>query len=1703
MTPPSRSTPSGTVPSGAASEERVEAVSTPPGPPEIEPPRAPMESGTRGSSLYRPHPLTHLRPEFRSPFRSTRNIEKLGDVREAIIRDFVGNTFGPHADVVQLLGSFPGWLQPERIVNEEWTTEVRGRTVTRHWNPDEKPDLNVVGNGEGIMRRLAPLMGWDQTTLDANIARTRSGMVYFNWALETPQGPIPVKMGVIDRDVVFRGESYFSMRSWLLPAEESNVFLNSDPEFQNRYRQWVRTNKADFLRRTLGTFLFKTNLTSEDIVQRAFQLQFREYESYRIFDWFKGPNQAERLRSWLPHIFVPAIQQYLRENSDVKVYHPGRMGVALSPDAITHDNFRDLEYVIEKSFARRLGANIGVAWEIFTRNFRNGRQTFRNIGSNGTRRRGYLDVGWAEYGLRKFKRFAGINGENVARSYRPEASFFPSDAHRLGVTDTPIRQAVNLNGYDPGNESVPSVYNDDILKGARGELRKGAAVNPLFRGVEPSKFTLPVRGVPSLGYQMMNWLESAGMQHLTIVGAPDTEILYNRFLEHYAADIAARGKTSNFVPMGKSFSQNLRLGLENVPFTNEPAVVGFGDNPLIDMERIVHHPHRWVVDWIVATNSRSRMMHDSGKNYHVDGVNEGIHDPVKEGNAYTYSADVNRVPWHLLQAIFDSRKSMTEAGGRGKVSIIWEMLFDVPFRAPQWRRAATYIDSIHAFGKMIGEAIPYQISRRLLGRKVPQAALNVGMSEHVLDVRLDWTASLAPNHTDAGGVLDIDGVLDLAVAKGLMEGTDHPERIYPHWEKLSTFADALRGAEGELPALTGTAERVNNLYDRLRESFLSEGFSEELLRSKGFSKDTPPMLADGSMNPAWMDLVLPEREFQFYRAGFEAYHRRGDHAKNLMAEFTARIQSTRPAGDPLDSRIEKVIWDTLNQDPERSRAMLIEWNFGRIENSLRDAAAKRFGVGSAEATRLESYLADSTTGNADTPLRRVFLGMKASDVLRRYSAHVSPEEFRNLYPTLVEALHDAQAAVPGRFRRLRNWLGHDQVTADREFVRKVGESPPPYRGRGLLSLLRPHSNSRAAVRTDKRGNSVSVDSAALLPQDVQDLARRLKIMPSRIPHLMAAAAGADSRDRLGRIVEARLTPERLLAWAQSTEGRSYLEARGSIFQDNFRNRLRESGPGLVVGIASLLGAEKLADLAGLDARNHPQERFMFVVGLSHVANTATSSVGEVLLNRSLAQPFNFVTTRTVSAGGEAALQYTFEARTSFGRAVMSSLARNFALEGGLGRMAWNGLKGTALLPFRTGWGMGPGLMSAAIVDRTIGAGLLSDSPVARQWVHFGSFFLPDAYRIIAGNRGPYIFNNRLMRGASRAFAAGFIADMLFLGGNRVLNGAEGSATLNGMYARASQLHDRNRAWWARPIVGAMGMMAPSLTAYIDSHEIDGLSVVPNSYLRSATSELQSFSRNTTDQARDFIRHSLIFGTGDESLSPSYYASVDYSFLRDANSLNDVRSADGRRLPVAEVMEQLGDPAVYRRVIEGMSPDEQVAYIQRQFRGHSLSRGDVETILGRITLHRLRADIAQFENFVLPENAELHGMFDGQGRLREGRESELSRFAFGPEAPSAEQILAMRRTALAIRLVRLESEAPDSAELTAVRRVAQSAGLTDGAGRFRDAELEAEARAQLTRAAGGPVLSAVSPLGSGLPAATSASRTMASIAARRWSHRSPS
>lgn len=1702
MTPPIR-------PSGGGTTATPESAGTSPtGAP-------PPTTSFAPSSVFLSSPALSLRADLRNPIRSSRPIYSLGDIRDAIVLDFFRDrlgTGGQGAEIVQQLGSFPGFLRPETPIGT--------------WNPDEKPDFNIIGDAQTILRRLAPFQGWSEAVLERNIGLATRGMVYFNVALETPQGPVPFKMGILDRSLWREGTFYFDLRASMLPEEGTYSFLHEGSEAREgaitreEFQSHLLRSQAGIMGRALDTFVDQDSFSAEELIGRRFRHQFAYYERYRVFERSKGDKQRARFEREgvnVSEMIAPGLRAYLEENTDLLTIRRGPE--TLSPDQVTPENFRELHFVWRRGPEERHEAYRSHLVDRSEINSGMWAQTRINIASNGSSRPGFHRINWVKYGARKLSRWFGIGGERFPRTYSAEASHFTTIDQSLGRGDNPISQMVILAGYGPGDESDPKVF-AEMSDYAEAEIGKGAQPNVLFRGNSPSKFTIPVRGVPTIAYRFIDALRSPAIRDIIVVGTPDVGTVLEAFQTHFSAEIVDRGKKFRYVDsglVGGGFTKNIQQGLEDLPRQGEMAVLSLGDTPRVDIHNVAYHPYRHNLDFILGTNSRDLVLDFMGMNAHYQMNLDGVEYPFKEGNVL----GVRSFPEQLWNEMFVNRKSV-RSGAAGKAGIFFRYLGSRMTHS----NPADLVADILSFGGSAGKTSVENYFRRRLGGQFPKFGGDVELGERIVQNRVGWRADFRPFHLDMGGLVDIDGIRDYVVAEVMANA--HP---HAHQDDLDRFArETLPAYRDQLPLLEGTGHKINQLYMRIREELLQReaerpteqklGITDDGLRRLGFDPDVLPFNEEGRLNTTWLQRIIPDQEIDGYRRAFQAYDHRVEHARELADAFWSRIEATVPY-TPVEAaetnpKVERFVLRQLNMNPELFRGLVLEWGFERIEGSIVTAAQKRFGEFAPEIQQVRDYFRVSTVENYDTPLRRVLTGFKAVDVLRRYQSFLSPADFQRIYPLLVESIGEAREVVAGnrylglakggladgRFF-LRGFLDQAQTSVDELYVRRVGESPPPYRARGLADYV-PYSNDRAPIYQDSRGEVRRADTPVYLNSDLNLLARRLDILPSRIPNLIAAASGASTRDGLPRVASERMTYDRLLAWTQSTEGQAFLRNNPRLLDDRFENRLRESGPGLGMGLVSLFGAEHLADRLGIDARHHPHERFMFVVGASHLVNEGTSALTEVGLNRMMAQPFDFAASRVVNAGGEMAVQYGLEARSSLGRALAASLTRSYGLEGGIARMALNGTRGLAMLPFRTAWGMGAGLMSSAIVDRALGEWLFPNGGPGRSALHFGAFFLPDVYRIAVGNRGAAVFESSGMRLATRAFAAGFIADMAFQGINRLENGAEGSATNNLVYQEANRLHDQHESWWRRPIDGVFEMIMPSIAAAWDSHDIDWgrFRFVPNSYQREVRRELEEVSTRATEQGQASFRTALLFGTDGQDLSESFYRSVDFGFLRSAPALQNILTTDGRVLPIRDIAEQISDPEIYRTRIEGHSHEEQVTYIQQQFRGHRLSRQDVEAVLQNIGLYRLRSTAAQLHAIELPQNAVLRDLLDPAGRLREGRESALLRFAFDGQHVAEDELLNLRRVGLAYRILELR-ETPNPArraELDRYTAVARQVGVLNAAGEFVSGEVYQQALAQWettrTHRIVPPLRLASVPHGSGVFPASSPDRPLLATASLR-------
>jgi hypothetical protein len=299
--------------------------------------------------------------------------------------------------------------------------------------------------------------------------------------------------------------------------------------------------------------------------------------------------------------------------------------------------------------------------------------------------------------------------------------------------------------------------------------------------------------------------------------------------------------------------------------------------------------------------------------------------------------------------------------------------------------------------------------------------------------------------------------------------------------------------------------------------------------------------------------------------------------------------------------------------------------------------------------------------------------------------------------------------------------------------------------------------------------------------------------------------------------------------------------------------------------------------------------------------------------------------------------------------------------------------------------------------------------------------------------------------------AGFYADAAYMLYNSLSSSTVDSGRTNLIYRRANQLENAHRHPVAWALHGLAEMVAPSLTErfWVSGNSVD-----------QARQEIHAQSASEGDAARSFLRYSLLMGPTGPSTDANFYQSLDLSWLRGDNTLRNLHRPDGSELPVADVADQFSDPAIYERVIVNGTPEQQITYIQQQFRGFRLSRDDVQEILARITLHHVREQVQDLQYTAGDELRAFAACFDDSGSLRTGQEQNLLAQVFPGQEINSDQILGLRRVALARRILELRASDPSGTELASYTRVAREIGLVDANGQLTDGEESRLAQATL-------------------------------------------
>lgn len=585
--------------------------------------------------------------------------------------------------------------------------------------------------------------------------------------------------------------------------------------------------------------------------------------------------------------------------------------------------------------------------------------------------------------------------------------------------------------------------------------------------------------------------------------------------------------------------------------------------------------------------------------------------------------------------------------------------------------------------------------------------------------------------------------------------------------------------------------------------------------------------------------------------------------------------------------------------------------------------------------------------------------------------------------------------------------------------------------------------------------------------EVLAVARRYQIPIGRVQVVLSDPSVKALEGQIARGIEQRLTPENLARWLASPKGEAWMKQNPEAFAETVRQRARMTGVGVGVGVLGLLGAEQVADIIGLDPVHHTEERFFFIIMSMHGAERLGSTAWSIAPGRLQGRPFDFMRHTLVRQGGQTMVQVTFEARSSFSRALAAALTANFAVEGSVLRTVANGAKGVLLLPVRMIPSMGPGIAAARLADAALGDALPPDSK-ARWWISTLAFFLPGAYVTFTRGWG-VAFLRRIGFGlVGRAFAVGFGLDIGAMLLQRIVMGDEAAYQRSVSQRVAKRYFDDqmmrqvraidDMPWYASIPVGILwglqynvregtNFVAPVAMAEARRGDAD-VSYENNVYAEDARA-----SREIQATLPRQLFMLLAQGIGAERDTARFYQTVDVGVFRDEIEL------DGAAEKIKDAITSLAED---RSLSDGTKEE----LLRSAFDSVRSGPGGEEALnraLALIQAHGIQRSLSTLHFIHLPVNGRIREIVDVKGVVQEGKEDALLGLLDPKQSPAQvrEALLALRRAALIVRILDA-----DEAKRPALVALAQEVGLADAQGNLIRSDLYYQAASEWSKMAAG-------------------------------------
>lgn len=617
----------------------------------------------------------------------------------------------------------------------------------------------------------------------------------------------------------------------------------------------------------------------------------------------------------------------------------------------------------------------------------------------------------------------------------------------------------------------------------------------------------------------------------------------------------------------------------------------------------------------------------------------------------------------------------------------------------------------------------------------------------------------------------------------------------------------------------------------------------------------------------------------------------------------------------------------------------------------------------------------------------------------------------------------------------------------------------------------------------------------------------------RVPSLLFGASGIKMQRKLLKTIETEFTVDKVEQWLKTDAGKRWFFANEAAIGKTLRGRvLVTSGPAMIASIGMMLGAEKLADVLGLDPVRYRQERFALVVYLMHAGGAGVRAGMQYGLRAALGDTAFVLkgVNPTQVKNGAAGLEFALEARTVFGREALKSMWKGLTL----GKAAFytgKGLAAIVKMPFVAGWNMGTGLAAQDITMTILRQIFPNMSESTASTVGFGAFMIPEALEMFVGREAAAsILAKSGLRALGYVYAACFLFDNGFGIYRRVRYGNTAATYMTDVERRVGDRWMESALNTARaedhfyaryPLLAGLHtadffrnhLLHASFNAYINSvGDVDP-------YSRDVISE---DTRQSLAQQRLMPRHLqdvLLKGVGDESNHPEFYRNLSFSalesemtlsgdVLRLSSSIQRLRQDLSHGKMTAAQYEQslrekaqtiFADPKQAQRVaqlsvmgasirqmqdpsqaqgktppvelmIEGLKQEELAAAIDAESERLFPNPQDREAALRTIRAYELQQGMRTLHTISIPENASWKAMTGSEGELKSDAASHQQLLSVVFQGSKLTRFEEQRDALLNSRRASLLERIFDASgdERKKLLNLAREVGLTDTTGELK-------------------------------------------------------